>query len=135
MTDAIRDVVCAIIKKNTAFLAAQRAAGQSNAHLWEFPGGKIRPGEQPQQALIREISEELGITVSVGKQLTPVIHHYSDKSIVLIPFICAIADGTPQSLEHAQILFVDPEKALQLSWSPADIPILHEYIGKCLLNA
>ena len=124
----IIQVVCAIIEKEGKFLAARKAAGLSNEGLWEFPGGKINRGESPEQALVREIKEEINIEIKIRKSLSPVIYHYPEKSIKLIPFICTFTEGSPEALEHEQIVFVNGNEAQDLEWAPADIPVLKEYL-------
>jgi 8-oxo-dGTP diphosphatase len=126
----IIQVVCAIIEKGGKFLAARKATGLANEGLWEFPGGKINKGESPEQALIREIKEEIDIEIKIQKCLSPVIYRYPEKSIQLIPFICTFTEGSPKALEHEQIVFVNDAEALKLDWAPADIPVLKEYIYK-----
>lgn len=121
-------VVCAIIEQGNSFLVARRNDSVSQAGLWEFPGGKVEQNEQYDKALIREIAEELGCTIVVKQRLSSNIHEYSDKTIELIPYICSISTGTPHAHEHAQILWVNAQSALQLVWAPADIPILQSYL-------
>ncbi len=121
-------VSCAIIEKDHKVLAAQRSSLQSQAGLWEFPGGKIDPGETAQAALVRELKEELGIEVITEKQLSPVIHHYPSISIELIPFTCRIKSGQPFPHEHSQIIWLFPKELTTLIWAPADIPVLEEYL-------
>lgn len=123
-------VVCAIIEQNSRFLAAHRSHHQSQGLLWEFPGGKIEPGEQPEDALIREINEELGCCIKTGASLTPVIFEYPGKPIELIPFICCIVEGIPVPHEHAEIRWIDIVQAKTLAWAPADVPIVNEYIQR-----
>jgi 8-oxo-dGTP diphosphatase len=83
-------VVCAIIEKNKTILAAKRNSTQTNAGLWEFPGGKVDTGETPSEALHRELLEELNATVRIIKELPPVYHIYPWISIQLIPFVCEL---------------------------------------------
>jgi 8-oxo-dGTP diphosphatase len=123
-------VVCAIIEHRGRFLAAKRAQGQSNALLWEFPGGKVKDGEAVEDALRRELLEELGVIIKVVSPLTHVFHTYPWISIDLIPFICSIASGSPGPHEHAEIRWVDKEEALKLDWAPADMPVLDEYLAR-----
>jgi 8-oxo-dGTP diphosphatase len=123
-------VVCAIIEQGKTFLAAQRNSNDSQALLWEFPGGKVGENESSQEALIREINEELGVKVSVGLQLETSVHRYPDKVIELIPFVCTISEGTPSPIEHAAIAWLTAEEAEKLSWAPADIPILNNYANR-----
>jgi 8-oxo-dGTP diphosphatase len=120
----IINVVCAIIEKDGRILAARRSDAQPHGGFWEFPGGKIDPGEDENAAIIREIREELGITVSVKKRLSPVTFNYPDKTVTLIPFICAAGPKTPRPLEHAEIRWVDESEAQGLSWLPPDAEIL-----------
>jgi 8-oxo-dGTP diphosphatase len=121
-------VVCAIIERGGRFLAAKRAPGQSNALLWEFPGGKVKDGEAAENALEREVQEELGVAVILKKRLRSSAHSYPWVSINLVPFICGIASGEPLAHEHAEIRWVDRKEALRLEWAAADIPVLEEYL-------
>jgi 8-oxo-dGTP diphosphatase len=122
-------VVCAIIERDGTFLAARRSGGQSQEGLWEFPGGKIRDKETPRQALTREIMEELGVEITVGRPVSPNFHAYPGKTIYLIPFICTAADGDMILTDHDAIEWVDRDTAKNRTWAPADIPILEEYLG------
>ncbi|HON11449.1 MAG TPA: (deoxy)nucleoside triphosphate pyrophosphohydrolase [Chitinispirillaceae bacterium] len=121
-------VVCAIIVQDNRFLAAQRNQNQSNAELWEFPGGKVKDGEKPEDALRREIREELGATIDIKKQLSPVVYDYPWISIELIPFICSIKTGIILPIEHSQVRFITASESRNLDWAPADIPVLREYL-------
>ena len=121
-------VVCAVIFRGSKFLAARRSAAQSNALLWEFPGGKVDQDEIETNALVRELQEELGIVVAAGKRLTPVLYKYPSFTIELIPYLCTIVSGTPHSHEHAEIRWIFPEEAQELEWAPADIPVLQEIV-------
>lgn len=94
-----------------------------NPLQWEFPGGKIQEGESEEACLIREIKEELDITVHPTQRLTPNIHHYADKSIKLIPYLCDITDGTIVLKEHKALRWLERGDLLQLNWCEADIPI------------
>jgi 8-oxo-dGTP diphosphatase len=124
------NVVCAIIENDGTILAAKRGEAQSHAGFWEFPGGKIDPGEDAEKAVVREIKEELGTAISVQKQLPSVPFDYPDKTVVLIPFLCTIVSGTPEPLEHAEIRWVDKgEAALALAWLPPDAEILKNYLS------
>jgi 8-oxo-dGTP diphosphatase len=120
-------VVCAIIVHQDKILCARRPTGSSQAGLWEFPGGKVNDGELPEDALIREIREELAVTISINSPLTPVIHRYPTKQIKLIPFICSIDSGTVIALEHSDIKWCAIPEAECLEWAPADVPVLNEY--------
>lgn len=95
---------------------------------WEFPGGKIDPGETPAQCLRRELREELGILVSVGAALEPVVHDYPSFTVTLYPFVCAMAGGEMTLHEHAAIAWLPPEALPSLDWAAADGPILEQYL-------
>ena len=120
-------VVCGIIEQHGMFLAAQRNAAATNPLLWEFPGGKIDKGESEERALMRELYEELALSVMCNYRLPSFCHAYSWMAIELIPFTCSIISGFPRPLEHAQLAWVSFEKAASLDWAPADIGVLASY--------
>ena len=120
-------VVCAILERDGALLAAKRAAQAYHAGLWELPGGKVEAGETFEQALQRELVEELGIEVSVGEELAVSVYACAGSSIELRAFKCNCAQGTPQAREHQELRWVEPTEALRLPWAPADQPIVAAY--------
>lgn len=121
------DVVCGVIQNNAGqFLACLRPHGKHLGGLWEFPGGKIDPGESPETALIRELLEELAVVVEVGEPFSPVIWHYPDMTIRLLPFRCRIIKGEPRALEHEDVQWFFPKDFAALNWADADLPILRE---------
>lgn len=122
-------VTCAIIERDGLVLAAQRGPAMSMPLKWEFPGGKIDPGESREQCLKRELREELGIAISVGTPLSPVTHRYPGFTVTLYPFICALEGGAPTLHEHAAIAWLPPRELPSLDWAEADGPILAEYLG------
>ncbi len=124
------DVVCSIIERNGECLLAQRPAGKALAHKWEFPGGKVNPGEAEKDALKREIREELGIDIELHDRLTPRFHQYETFTINLIPYKCSINNGEPTPHEHSRIAWVDPKSAEVYDLADADKPILREYLSK-----
>lgn len=103
------EVVCAVIVDGGRVMLCRRAEGFHLAGHWEFPGGKIEAGESPEDALRREIMEELDCEVAVGEALVPVVHSYADLTIRLRPFYCAIVARVPRPLEHEEILWFDAE--------------------------
>ncbi|MFN0127235.1 MAG: (deoxy)nucleoside triphosphate pyrophosphohydrolase [Verrucomicrobiales bacterium] len=121
------EVVCAVIWNDDGrVLAAQRPPGKAQGGRWEFPGGKIEPGEAAEAALVREIEEELGCTLRVGAAMSPVDHPYPGGVIRLRPFLSVIVSGQPDPREHSALLWVNAREAAELEWAPADLPILAE---------
>ena len=119
------EVVCGIIEDGEGrFLACRRPKGKHLGGLWEFPGGKVDPGESLPNALVRELREELAIDVSVGEALDPVDWDYGSTSIRLHPFLCRIVGGELQPHEHDAVSWCAPDDLDSLEWAPADVPIL-----------
>lgn len=122
-------VACAIIIDNqNKVIVCQRSETMHLPLKWEFPGGKIEAHEKPEECLIREIKEELDINIEIVEQLRSNDHHYSDKSIRLIPFICNHLSGEIILKEHAGFKSLAPANLLELDWAEADIPIVREYL-------
>ena len=122
-------VACAIILNNqNKVLACQRSANMHLALKWEFPGGKIEENETAEDCLIREIKEELNIEIQILEQKIANDHHYSDKSIRVIPFICKHLSGEISLKEHKDFRWLDKSNLLDLDWAEADLPILNEYL-------
>lgn len=122
------DVVCALIERRGRLLVAQRAPGKSLAGKWEFPGGKIDPGETTSQAIIREIREELGCEVEPLHTLRPSVHAYPTRTITLYPVVCLLRQGEPMALEHAAVEWVSPLEVQYLDLAEADFPVLADYL-------
>ncbi|QNV40041.1 (deoxy)nucleoside triphosphate pyrophosphohydrolase [Rothia amarae] len=116
------DVVGAVLLQNGKVLCAQRGKSMTLPLLWEFPGGKIEPGETPQEALKRELEEELLIGAEIGDQVESTTFEYDFGIVTLTTFYCALTTGEPTLTEHAQIRWLTPDKLSQLEWAPADIP-------------
>ncbi len=89
---------------------------------WEFPGGKIHEGEKLQEALVREIAEEIGCLITVGEQIEEVEHEYIDIIVDLITYKSFIDSGVPKALEHRELKWVNVMNLLKLNWAPADLP-------------
>ena len=121
-------VVCAVIKNRAdEILVCQRSADTDLAGLWEFPGGKIEPGETDIEAIKREIEEELGVTIQPFDQFEKVEHQYPDFHISLYPFLGEIQCGKePQALEHECIKWIPLDQAKTLEWAEADKAILRQ---------
>lgn len=118
------EVVAALIEDVDRFMICQRPAHKTRGLLWEFVGGKIEPGERPEEALIRECREELGVRVVVGELFTEVIHPYPDMTVRLRLYRAAIAEGVPQMLEHNDIRWIRPDQIEEYDFCPADVDIL-----------
>lgn len=116
------EVVCAVILKDGRVLACQRPLDKNEGGKWEFPGGKIETGESPEEALVREIQEELGVCVQVGDHLNPV--EYGE--IRLMAYRCDIVSGMLVLNEHLAMKWVSPAEAAGLDWAQADVPIWEE---------
>lgn len=125
MTSPIR-VVGAVLRAENKILACRKASGTSLAGYWEFPGGKIEPGESPEEALAREIREELSVIASIGAEITTTNHAYDFANIELTTFWCTIASGTPRLTDHDEARWVTASEAASLTWAPADIPTLEK---------
>lgn len=125
------NVTCAIIEQDGFVLAAQRSAAMRMPLKWEFPGGKIDPGETPEECLRRELVEEMGIHVCVRKSLPASTHHYPTFAVTLHPFICSINSGVIVLHEHAAIVWLSPEKLHTLDWAEADVPVIESYLEAC----
>ena len=124
-------VACAIIEKSGKILCAQRSASMSLPFKWEFPGGKIDRGESPEDCLRRELIEEMGISIRVGKSLPPSTHQYPTFSVTLYPFICLIEAGEIILHEHDDIAWLPPKQLNTLDWAKADLPVIESYLDVC----
>ena len=124
------EVCCAIIvNEQGQVLVTQRSAAMSMPLKMEFPGGKIEPGESAEDCLIREIQEELDLTVEIISRQPASVHHYPDFSILLLPFVCRIVAGTILLREHAAYAWMAPSDLLNCYWAEADIPIVQQYLA------
>lgn len=121
-------VTCAIIVRDAKVLAAQRSERMSHPLKWEFPGGKLHEGESPEECLIREIREELGIEVRPIASLPSSIHHYDHISVELLPFVCKILQGAIVLHEHRSVRWLKPVELVALDWAEADVPVVHAFL-------
>ena len=123
-------VVCAIIEQDGLVLCALRSEQMSLPGKWEFPGGKLEVNDLPEEALIREINEELNIEIKIIEALPIAEHAYvPEKIIQLIPFRCvSVSDETPTPTEHSELRWVKSDELLKLDWAEADVPIVLNYI-------
>lgn len=126
-------VVAAIIKQDEKILATQRGYGDF-AGGWEFPGGKIEPGESPEEALVREIHEELEATVSVDELITIVDYDYETFHLHMHCFLCHVASGNLELHEHMAAKWLDAGTIDSVDWLPADEEVIQAIKSKQLLK-
>jgi 8-oxo-dGTP diphosphatase len=117
---------CALVDPDGRVLIAQRPTGKPMAGLWEFPGGKIEAGEQPEQTLVRELKEELGIVVNVAclAPLTFASHAYPDFHLLMPLYVCRRWEGTVRALEGQNVTWVRPNRLRDYPMPPADEPLI-----------
>ena len=118
-------MVAAIIRKGDRIFATQRGYGEWK-DFWEFPGGKIEPGETPQEALRREILEELDTEVAVGDRLTVVEYDYPKFHLKMECFWCTIIKGSLTLLEAEDSAWLTREELYNLHWLPADLEVVRQ---------
>lgn len=119
-------VAAALIDGEGRVLLQQRPAGGSMPNLWEFPGGKIEPGERPEQALVRELEEELGIEVDAAA-LSPTAFasaELGERHLLLLLYACRSWRGTPRPLHATGLIWVRPRDMPALAMPPADRPLI-----------
>jgi 8-oxo-dGTP diphosphatase len=117
---------CALIDADGRVLIAQRPAGKDMAGLWEFPGGKVDPGERPEMTLIRELKEELGIDVQEAclAPLTFASHTYPEFQLLMPLWVCRRWEGTVKALEGQELAWVRPNRLRDYPMPPADEPLI-----------
>ena len=123
MKREVHVVAGAIIKDNKVF-AAQRGNKGETKFKWEFPGGKIEPGETPEEALHRELIEELSINVKVHELITAIRDEYETQILYIDTYRCELIDGEPTLSEHIAMAWSTKEELDKLTFSPADDPTL-----------
>ena len=123
-----KHVVAAVIVQDGKLFATQRGYGDWK-DWWEFPGGKIEPGETPQQALRREIREELATDIEVGELLHTVEYDYPDFHLSMQCFRCTIVGDAPTLLEHEAARWLFKEELLSVKWLPADVEVVEWVSG------
>lgn len=119
------EVVAAIIKKDNEIFATQRGYGDFKGG-WEFPGGKIEAGENPEQALRREIKEELTVEIEVGELLHTVEFDYPTFHLTMHCFVCALVSGELELKEHQTAKWLTKEKLDSVEWLPADVEVAEQ---------
>jgi 8-oxo-dGTP diphosphatase len=126
----MRLVVAAVIERaDGRYLLARRRAGTHLAGLWEFPGGGVEEGEAPEEALERELAEELGVRISVAEPVTFAWHDDSALTVLLLFYRAAIADGIPHGREGQELGWFAPSELAGLATPPADARLVAELAG------
>lgn len=122
-------VVAALIKRENTLLLGLRPKGGSLAGLWEFPGGKIEAGEQPDQALARELKEELGIDAEIGPLRLATTHSYKEINVLIMFYEINYWTGQPQPLHHTELKWVTPSKIKDMPLPEANRKILDRIVA------
>ena len=122
---------CALIDADGRVLIAERPPGKSMAGLWEFPGGKVETGERPEECLIRELAEELGIAVNEAclAPLTFASHNYPDFHLLMPLYVCRRWEGIVTPGEGQRLAWVKPQRLRDYPMPPADEPLVAHLMG------
>lgn len=123
------EVVSAVIQNDSKIFYAQRNLSKSMGGKWEFPGGKIEEGETREEALVREIKEELDSDIIVDKYLMTVEHDYPTFHITMHAYLCTLVKGELILKEHNDCVWLSKEELLSLDWADADKPIVNIIIN------
>ena len=122
------NVVAAVIMKEGKVFATQRGYGEFKDG-WEFPGGKVEAGESPEEALCREIREELEVEVNVGDLIDTIEYDYPAFHLSMKCYACTIDGGSPHLLEHAAARWLSADQLDSVAWLPADITLIPKIAG------
>ncbi|GAB3038787.1 DNA mismatch repair protein MutT [Nocardioides flavus (ex Wang et al. 2016)] len=124
------EVVGAVIVRDGLVYCVQRGPDGSLPGMWEFPGGKVEPGEDEITALSREIQEELLCEVKVGNKVTTTAHDYDFGTVRLTTYYCDLIAGEPSLTEHTAELWLQPDQLPELNWAPADVPAVEDIVRR-----
>lgn len=131
------NVVAAIIIKDNRVFATQRGYGEFKDG-WEFPGGKVEQGEAPENAIVREIKEELDTTIEVKEYFDTVEYDYPNFHLSMKCYICTVLSGKLELLEHEAAKWLDKDSLDSVAWLPADLGLvdkLKDYLSKIVLSS
>ena len=116
-------VVAALVRRGGRILMSRRRPDQPMPNLWEFPGGKVEPGEAPVAALAREVREELGCEIEVGGIYEVVFHAYPEFDLVMMVYAATVSRGVPRAVEVAEVAWIEAAQIPSLDLLPADYPL------------
>ena len=122
MSKKIIHVVAAAIEKDGNFFCAQRPEGKSLGGFWEFPGGKLEAGESPEQALVREIREELNSEIEIISYFNEASYDYDFGTVVMKTYHAKLVSGNLELLEHQNSTWLAPHELKTINWAPVDRP-------------
>jgi 8-oxo-dGTP diphosphatase len=122
-------VPCAVIEHNGKILAGQRSAALSFPLKWEFPGGKVEQNESDEEALVREIREELNVEIDILYKLPVTVKDQGWREIILVPFVCNLHTTEITLTEHEQIVWLKAEELPTLDWTEADLNVIQSYFN------
>jgi 8-oxo-dGTP diphosphatase len=123
-------VVAGLMADGDRVLITQRRADQALPLQWEFPGGKVEPGEAPTAALARELDEEIGVTVEVGRIWEVLFHAYPAFDLVMLVYACRIVSGEPRAVEVADVQWVETARLHEWDILPADRPLVERLVAE-----
>lgn len=126
-------VVGAVIVRDSKILAAKRSYDKTLGGMWEFPGGKIELGEKPEEALYREITEELDCRITVDKLIKKVIHSYDFATVDLTTYFCTLVEEEPSLTEHCELRWLSIDELDTVFWAPADLATIDIIKNKKLI--
>lgn len=125
------DVSCAVIVSQGMILAANRGEQVSNSGIWEFPGGKPKKGETPEDCVVRRVREELNLNINILDAMNSfTVQTTQDKSYTIHPFFAEIANGSIELTHHSRAEWFMPMQLMSLAWPETDLPIIDEIVGR-----
>jgi len=119
-----------IVGSDGRILITQRRADQALPLQWEFPGGKVEPGESPVAALARELAEEIGVAVEVGRIWDVLFHAYPTFDLVMLVYACRVVEGVPRAVEVADLVWATPDELPRWDILPADRPLVERLVAE-----